>query len=310
MNANSQVITLLCSHISDEGCQPLEPSEWSALAAALRENGCRPEEFLRFEETDLSERLGLDEKTRERYLRLLDRAAGLEFALSGYENMGIRVLTRADSGYPEALRQKLKNSCPPMFYYAGDLTLLDQPLAGYVGSRAAAESDAVFTVGAVKKTAEKGYGVVSGGAKGVDQISEETALTLEAPVVEYLSDSLLKKLRRSETIRAVQDGKLLLLSVAKPDAGFQVGIAMMRNRFIYAQSRGTVVVRSDYHKGGTWAGANDCLRHGWSPVFCRNTGDPGNQALIRNGAVPIDEDWDGDLSRVPEEIPEEQLSLF
>ena len=310
MNANSQVITLLCSHLCSEDCQPLEPAEWSALAALLLEKGCKPEDFLRFEELDLANRLELDEETRARYLRLLDRAASLEFELTKYETMGIRVLTRADADYPQALRQKLKNSCPPLFYVAGDLTLLDQKLAGYVGSREANEQDAAFTQGCVEKTAKHGYGVVTGGAKGVDRISEETALHLNVPIVEFPSDSLLKKLRVSETIRAVQDGRLLLLSVAKPDAGFQVGIAMMRNRYIYAQSQGTVVVRSDYNKGGTWAGASDCLKHGWCPVFCRDHRYPGNQALIRNGAIPIGDDWDGDLSRIPETETEEQLSLF
>ena len=310
MNANSQVITLLCSHLCDEACQPLEPSEWSKLAAALREINCSPADFLRFEETGLSEKLGLSDETRERYLRLLDRAASLEFELTKYENMGIQVLTRADSGYPEALRQKLKNSCPPLFYIAGDLKLLKQPLAGYVGSRTVTEDDTAFTARTVGKTVKQGFGVVTGGAKGVDQISEETALQLGAPVVEYPSDSLLKKLRRTETIRAVQEGGLLLLSAANPDAGFQVGIAMMRNRFIYAQSEGTVVVRSDYNKGGTWAGASDCLKHGWCPVFCRDSDAPGNRALIQNGAIPINEDWDGDLRNVPETDREEQLSLF
>ncbi len=310
MNANSQAITLLCSHLCADDCQPLEPAEWSALASLLLEKGCRPEDFLRFEETDLTERLELDAQTRERYLRLLDRVAALEFALTEYENMGIRVLTRADKGYPQALRQKLKNSCPPLFYVAGELSLLDRKLAGYVGSRSVSEDDAGFTERCVEKTAKNGYGVVSGGAKGVDQISAETALKMGVPVVEYPSDSLLKKLRVTETIRAVQDGRLLMLSAAKPDAGFQVGIAMMRNRYIYVQSQGTVVIRADYNKGGTWAGATDCLKHDWCPVFCRDCANPGNQALIRKGAAAIDENWDGDLSRVPKQEQAEQLSLF
>ena len=38
------------------------------------------------------------------------------------------------------------------------------------------------------------------------------------------------------------------MSVAKPDAAFHVGFAMMRNRYIYAQSEATVVVRADLTK--------------------------------------------------------------
>ena len=34
----------------------------------------------------------------------------------------------------------------------------------------------------------------------------------------------------------------------------------MRNRYIYAQSSGTVIIRSDKGKGGTWAGATENLK--------------------------------------------------
>ena len=49
-----------------------------------------------------------------------------------------------------------------------------------------------------------------------------------------------------------------------------VGMAMMRNRYVYAQSCGTVVVRSEYNKGGTWAGAIDNLKNEWCKELCRD----------------------------------------
>ena len=311
MHANAQAIVLLCSQLCVDGSvRPFEPSEWSSLAALMRERGCTPGELLHFAENDISARLGLDEQTRARCLRLLDRAGSMEFELAKYENMGIRVLTRADAQYPLALKQRLKNSCPPLFYFSGELSLLNTPLAGYVGARTVTEQDESFTRDTVEKTVCRGYGVVTGGAKGVDAVAARTALASGAPTVEFPADSLLRKLRQSEDVRAIQDGKLLLLSVVKPDAGFSVGVAMMRNRYIYAQSRGTVVVRSDLNKGGTWAGAIENLRHNWCPTFCRDCAYPGNRELIRQGAVPIDENWSGDLTDVPAALSGEQLSLF
>lgn len=311
MQANAQAIVLLCSHLCTDGSvRPLEPAEWSALAALMRERGCTPGDLLRFEQNDIASRLGLDGEQRTRLLRLLDRAGSMEFELARYENMGIRVLTRADAQYPLALKQKLKNSCPPLFYYAGDTSLLDAPLAGFVGARTVAEQDEAFTRATVQKTVLRGYGIVTGGAKGVDSIAAQTAVAGGAATIGFPADSLLRKLRQTETIRAIQNGKLLLLSVAKPDAGFSVGTAMMRNRYIYAQSQGTVVVRSDLNKGGTWAGAVDNLRHGWCPTFCRDCSYPGNRELIRQGAIPIDESWSGDLADVPTALAGEQLSFF
>ena len=53
--------------------------------------------------------------------------------------------------------------------------------------------DSSFAKEAVDRTTALGYGVVSGGAKGIDTISGVQALMNGAKVIEYLSDSMLKK---------------------------------------------------------------------------------------------------------------------
>lgn len=315
MNRDSNAILTLCSHICvGEGVTPLEPKEYSELAQRLSGCGKTPGDLFTLAEEDYLSQLGLERVQAERLMRLLDRNASLIFALEEYENMGILAVTRADTVYPKKLKKKLANTCPPIFYCAGDLSLAERNCIGYVGSRTMEATDLEFTVGAVRKTVSRGYGVVSGGAKGVDTVAETEALRADGFSVEYLSDSLLKKLRSSDTIRSIQKGKLLLLSVGKPDAGFQVGLAMMRNRYIYAQSCGTVIVRSDLNKGGTWAGAVENLRHNWCPTLCRKHPYPGNLALLEKGAIPIDDGWDGTIpaanaAQEPQEIFE-QTSLF
>ena len=61
---------------------------------------------------------------------------------------------------------------------------------------------------------------------------------------------------------------------------------MGRNKLIYAASDYSVVVSSDYEKGGTWAGAIEALKAAWCPLFVRS-GERvgrGNDELIRKGA--------------------------
>ncbi len=131
--------------------------------------------------------------------------------------------------------------------------------------------------------------------------------------IEYVSDSMTRILRQKEPLEAIHDGRLLILSAAAPDAGFNAGMAMSRNKFIYAQSDATVVVKSDYNKGGTWGGATECIKKGYAPVLCwNNKSYSGNMALIQRGAVPIDDSWDG---RAPffvtgNDSEPEQLTLF
>lgn len=314
MNDNALVIAALCSHLGDEEPKPLEPKAWSTLEAALLEQSLRPSGLLKLRKPELMELLGTDAANAERLLKLLDRIPGLSLELSRYETMGIRLLTVWDEQYPSRLKQKLGSSCPPLFYAAGAPELLEKQTVGYVGSRSIGEADEVFTKQTVQKTVEFGCGVVSGGAKGTDTVAEAAALEAGGTAVAFLADSMLRKLKNARTIRAVQAGRLLLLSSVNPDAGFHAGTAMMRNRYIYAHSDATVVVKADYNKGGTWAGAVDNLKHHWAATLCRDHKSyPGNRALIEQGAIPIDSNWDGDVARILNEKQAElgeQLSLF
>jgi len=300
MNQDSNAILTLCSHICvGEGVRPLEPKEYSELAQKLLLAEKTPKDLFNFSTDDFKSILGFNEEQIARIVRLLDRNASLSFELSNYQNMGIEAVTRSDLGYPKNLKKKLSNTCPPIFYYAGDLSLLERQYIGYVGARTVTNEDISFTIQTVRKTVSLGYGVVSGGAKGIDTISGNESLLNNGFTVEYLSDSLLKKLKKSDVVKNIQQRKLLLMSVSKPDAGFNVGMAMMRNKYIYAQSIGTVIIHSDLNKGGTWNGANENLKNNWCTTLCWDYPHPGNQALIKNGAVPISEDWDG---KIPEQI--------
>ena len=146
--------------------------------------------------------------------------------------------------------------------------------------------------------------------QGVDSTASAASRENGSFCIEYVSDSLARKLRNSEVISSLQSGQLLILSMAKPDAGFNAGIAMQRNKYIYVQSEATVVVKSDYNKGGTWGGASEALKKDYCPVLCRDHRQyPGNSGLIRLGAVPIDDSWDGNVDNISSMKPDEGEQL-
>lgn len=319
MNQNSMAIAVLCSRLCmGEGVKPLEPKEWSALANTLRAQNLEPALLLEFSGQDFAEKFRFTPEQTARFQRLIDRGASLSFELDKYASRGITLVTRADEGYPALLKRRLGNACPPLFYVSGSLELLERKAVGYVGSRSVSEEDERFTRQTVEKTAARGCPVVSGGAKGVDSIAMEEAIRQGGSCIAYLADSMDRKLRQAKTVTAIQEGRLLFLSAVNPTAGFNAGMAMSRNKYIYAQSAGTVVVRSDYQKGGTWSGATEALRSGWCPVLCWDRADyPGNQALIRQGARPIDGSWTGAVEEAPSPAPRPpepeagtQLSMF
>lgn len=322
MNDNSMAIIILCSYLcTGEGIRPYDPAEWTRLAEILMSKKLVPSDLLSISENELRQVLGFGSDEIQRIKALVSRSGSIAFEIEKYSNMGINIVTRADANYPAKLKTVLGKSCPPLFYYAGDMGLADKQCVGFVGSRSIDESDSLFAEDTVGKVIARGYSVVTGGAKGIDSVSSAAAINNGGCCVEYIADSMMKAVRSKDKINAIRNGRLLILSVAKPDAGFNTGMAMMRNKYIYAQSDATVVVRSDYKKGGTWNGACECLRHQLCPVLCWKIEKyQGNTELIKAGAYPIDESWDGDVSAFKTEdssgsgeadvLEYEQMSFF
>lgn len=313
MNDNAQMIVVLCSHLCADNCHPLEPAEWTRLADKMIAQNLQPKDIPDFTDEEMRQFLGYGETEIERIKKLLDRAGSLSFELERFSSMGIKIITRADKGYPKALKSRLRGGCPPLFYFAGDLSLLERRTVGFVGSRTVGDEDIAFTENTVHKINKRGFGVVSGGAKGIDSVSTAASLSNGSFAIEYISDSFVRKIKRKEVVSAIQSGNLLVMSMAKPDAGFNAGMAMQRNRYIYAQSEATIVVKSDYNKGGTWGGATEALKKEYCPVLCRNHKQyPGNAGLIEHGAIPLEDSWDGDVDNIGNLISNtgEQISFF
>ncbi|MDE6504608.1 MAG: DNA-processing protein DprA [Clostridia bacterium] len=312
MYSNSDAIKIFCSRLcAGENTAPLETREWGDLCSLMIDKGLQPFELLDFSERNFNNVLGLSENYAQRLIKLADRRGKLFAEIEKLENNGVTVLTRADKEFPENLKKNLGNMCPPVLYCMGDISLLSGKYAGFTGSRRAEEKDEAFTRLMVRKTAANGYGVVSGGARGVDAFAEDEGVKIGCGVLEFPSEGILRRLRSEKVFCAVQDGALLLLSAALPYAPFNSAYAIMRNRYIYAQSSGTVVVRSDLGKGGTWAGATDNLKHGFCAEFCRSVAEyAGNAALIKRGAIPIDEAFQGNLEDYAAVSADNQLSMF
>ena len=156
-----------------------------------------------------------------------------------------------------------------------------------MGSRDVDEEGSEFATNVAFEAARLGYGVVSGGARGVDKTSMRAAYDAGAASVGILADSLLRTVRAGATQDAMESGKICLASPYAPSAGFSVGNAMGRNKLIYALSDATVVVAATEGTGGTWAGAIEALEKSLCPVLVWNKSE-GFDALVSRGATGFD----------------------
>lgn len=286
MSEDAKAILLLCGYLGGEsGAEPLNQRDYTQVVQWLRGKNLRPSDLLVPDHvTPLAQDSGLDE---QRLRALLQRGVLLGFAVERWNQSGIWVICRSDRDYPKRYWDHLKDKAPPILFGAGDRTLLQGGGFAIVGSRDVDAEGEAFARGVAERCARERMPVVSGGARGVDQVAMASALEAGGTVLGVLADTLLRRSVEREARRALADGRLLLISPYHPEAGFNVGNAMGRNKLIYGLADYGLVVSSDYNKGGTWEGAVEELKREQSlPVFVR-TGPKvpkGNPELIKKGA--------------------------
>jgi predicted Rossmann fold nucleotide-binding protein DprA/Smf involved in DNA uptake len=281
-------IIILYSYIgigSDFGVKPLSLGEWNKLYDTLEAAKLPPSIVYNAGGQDLKN-IGYDQKSIERINKLVDRGAAVERELWENENRGINVITEINKDYPKMLLRKLKTKKPPILFYAGDISLSGKMGIGVVGSRNISPNGVEFTKKLALKATEEKLIIYSGGARGVDTISEMTALNAGGGVVSFITDCMFSRLKKFQISSGVENGRMLLISDQKPDVGFSAGRALNRNKFIYASGLGTFAVESDYNKGGTWNGATEAIKNKWGKVYVWKNGITGNEKLIELGGIP------------------------
>lgn len=292
LSPDTEAILLLCGRFGSERGEPslanpapLTQKEYERLTKWLLECKLRPSDLLGGE---LAGRLGeLVHAGLEptRVESLIARGTALALALEKWQRSGLWVLSRSDAAYPKRLKKKLGQSAPPLLYGAGETSLLDAGGLAVVGSRNASEAALDFTRNVARACVRDGLGVISGGAKGVDAAAMQCAGEAGGVVIGVLAADLLRASVNRQNRMGIQSGQLVLTSPFNPESGFNAGNAMARNRYIYALADYALVVDSAEGEGGTWAGATEDLRHGWTPLYVRTPSEsPGNAALIARGA--------------------------
>ncbi len=291
LSDNAMCAVLLCSYVGmnqESTVKPLSLGEWGSFLDRVAEKGLEPKVILD-RNAEWESALSYSGEQAERIQKLISRGGSVALEIDDLDQKGIGIVTPFDDTYPPLLRQ-LKKKKPPVLFFVGDITLVKKIGIAIVGSRDVDEAGMLFARRLAEKAAKERLVLFSGGARGVDSISETAVLNNGGAAVIYVTDSLLSRIKKRDVIRNILDKKLLLLSSEKPDAGFSVGRAMSRNKYIYASAYyGTFVVSSDYNKGGTWAGAVEALGNGWGKVFVwDHSGYDGNRRLIEKGAIPYE----------------------
>ena len=221
--------------------KPLAPAEYRDLAGRLHAAGRRPADLLDPGAADIARQCGAVIGS-ERLEGLLARGFLLSQSVERWRTRAIRVRSRADAGYPQRWAQRLGRGAPPLLYGCGDPAIAEDGGLAVVGSRRVPESVAAYAASAGRLAAAAGRPLISGGARGVDRAALFGALDAGGRAVEVLADSLERAALQRQHREALLDGRLALLSPHDPAAPFHIGLAMQRNKLIYALADAALIV--------------------------------------------------------------------
>jgi DNA processing protein len=200
----------------------------------------------------------------------------------------IRVLSIYDTEYPALLKEIYDP--PVVLYYKGDWTKpLSQPCVGIVGTRKISGYGRVVTETFSKALAEAGVTVVSGLARGVDGVAQQTAVNTAGQTIAVLGGGL-NKIYPAENVRLAQQivqDHGVLVSEFPPDYDSVPGNFPARNRIISGLSKGVLVTEAAIISGSLIT-AKEALEQGREvfavPGPITTEGSSGTNLLLKNGA--------------------------
>jgi predicted Rossmann fold nucleotide-binding protein DprA/Smf involved in DNA uptake len=277
---------LLTNRIVSLDASPLTAREFWALTERVD-----PGDLFHLDAGEVVELTGSSLAEAARLVTLLSAATALGFEQDRLAEGGIELVSALDDRFPGSLRDRLGSACPTFLLVAGPIEWLSRPGLGIVGSRDASDEALLAARQSAEHAVATGWPVISGLARGVDQVAMSAALEAGGVVVGVPADGILRASRGAELRRRVHDGELCIASPYGPNAPFTAGNAIGRNKLVYGLSRVVFVVASDEEAGGTWAGATEALDRHFAPVavWAGEGAKDGNRALIQRGATRVTE---------------------
>lgn len=179
--------------------------------------------------------------------------------LERLDKAGVRVVTAADSGYPERLAQI--HGAPWVLYGIGNWRLLEHPVIAVVGTRLPTTYGKRVARRLAADLSDAGWCVASGLARGIDGEAHAGALAGPGGTIAVLATPVDTPYPRehADLYRRIREGGLIL-SETPLGVPLVKGLFPERNRIISGLSLGTVVVEAD-RESGSLITANYALDH-------------------------------------------------
>lgn len=207
--------------------------------------------------------------------------------VTAWQAQGVVILPQSDARYPSALRDIPD---PPMTLFGRGAIQPHawQQAVAIVGTRQPSTEAQVAAARLAVFFAHAGWVVVSGLALGVDSAAHIGAVDrANTPPLAVLGSGVLHLYppeNRHLAHRIMQQGALL--SESAPDAAPTAARLVARNRIISGLCQHVIVIESEQDGGAMYAAR--AARRQQRQLYTIDWAVSGNQALLRDGAIPVD----------------------
>jgi DNA processing protein len=167
--------------------------------------------------------------------------------LEAAQRFGARFVGIGEPDYPQSLRQI--DGAPPLLAVKGDLSILNRPAAGIVGSRNASISGAKFAAMVACDCGRAGYAIISGLARGIDTAAHRASL--ETGTIAAMAGGLDRPYppENAGLLEEIWNGSGLAMSEMPFGWEPRARDFPRRNRLIAGMSLGLVVVEAATRSG-------------------------------------------------------------
>ena len=307
----AMLLTMALSPNKEEYARPLSTPEFRRVEALARGSGFGSiGGLLDVDISGLVMLLGLTDEEAYRVYTLLHRDVQLTYALGGFMEDGIEVVTQYDAQYPRRLTQTLKEAAPPFLYRCGDGALPGQPAIAVLGiSGVRTTPEARKQIEALADGAMRhGYAILTGGELGIARLAAGLVAENGGRLVDVLGGGLREHLKNDAVARLLGEDRAAVLSTEHPDALFTVNHAIARNRLLFALADAAFIFNTDGRRGELEALASRACDwiYAWQDYA-------GNQPLLSRGARPFHsltaDDFD-EMSRHWSSSRAQQMNMF
>jgi len=267
------------------------PAHLREIHDALQKAGLSIADITDLSPDELKGEFGFQEAVCAAVVQSRDLAGSVEADYERCLNEGISVIPFFAELYPQRLLAVLGNAFPPFLYALCGAQLMTRRGAAILGDSNVSDKGELIAYSAARELASHRIVVISGYARGADQIAHRSALQNGGETAAFLPSGIFRHKIPQVLADVFDPERIAVVSPFYPSVEMDQFTAMIRNRIICALSRAVYVIEAPA-EGGVFEAAKSA-HHLKIPLFTTEYTEypknaPGNKKIIDElSGIPV-----------------------